>query len=143
MLTWLDWERADMQLAAYVGRLAQLRRDLTQWDDAYLSEDNESADFNARAQWCRVDGHAKSVSDWDNSDCFALLCSIGRGIALERTLLAFNRAWNPCQVTPPPPRVGYEWALALDSARAGEAELLFTSELAARSVTLLIERPLV
>ena len=144
-LTWLDWEHADLDLAAYVGRLARLRRGLPQWCDSYLSNDSEGSALAPSAQWFRADGKPKRGCDWNNSDCFVLLCSIGQGSALERSLLVFNRAWESCEIAPPQARAGYAWELALDSMCdfLAELEQLSRVEVGARSVTLLIERPLV
>lgn len=143
-LTWLDWERADMELADYVGRLARLRRKLPQWRDCYLSSYFEADDRKPCAQWLRTDGHPKSERDLTNGDCVILLCSIGEGVELERALIAFNRSWKACVFTPPP-RNGYTWALALTSAQsAGDgADAAFCGELAARCVTLLVEHPMI
>ena len=80
-LTWLDWEHADLDLAAFVGRLAWLRRGLPQWCDSYLSDDSVGSALAPSAQWFRADGKPKRGCDWNNSDCFVLLCSIGHGSA--------------------------------------------------------------
>ena len=141
-LTWLDWEHADMELADYVGRLARLRRKLPQWRDCYLSADDDAGLNMPRAQWLRTDGLPKQELDWSNGDCVILLCAIGEGVVIERSLIAFNRGWKPCDFTPPL-RDGYAWSLSLSSARksADDADDEFSGVLDARCVTLLVERP--
>lgn len=143
-LTWLDWERADMELADYVGRLVRTRRQLPQWRDCYLSPDCDAANGKAYAQWLRANGHTKSERDWSNGDVVILLCSISEGIELERTLIAFNLSWKSCDFTPPA-RNGFAWALALTSARCAVdgADQVFSGVLDARCVTLLVERPVI
>lgn len=145
-LTWLDWARADMELADYVGRLAQLRRRLPQWRDVYLEAHDEASEA-PRAQWLRTDGQIKREHDWVDGDCVIMLCSSGLDMNVERTLLAFNRSWKPCDFTPPAPREGYFWSLVLASsgcfAAGSDHDAPFSGSLDARSVNLLVEAPLV
>jgi glycogen operon protein len=140
---WLDWARADMELFDYVARLARLRARFPHWRDAHLEADGPGAQ-GVRARWLRADGADMSAQDWGEGDRLALLCACGAGIEEERILIVFHRGHGPLAFQAPPPRPGFRWVVALDSAnpRQGEAPAPFAGMVGARSVLLIVERPL-
>ncbi|RZI92047.1 MAG: glycogen debranching enzyme GlgX, partial [Variovorax sp.] len=75
-LTWLDWAGADRALAAYVGRLAALRREApclrsARWWPA------EASNGATGLRWLRPDGLAMAGGEWDHGAALAILFEAG------------------------------------------------------------------
>jgi glycogen debranching enzyme len=83
--TWLDWDNADENLAAFVAALARLRREsplLTR--NSFLSGKGAPPD----AQWLKPDGEAISDGEWRHLDALCLLLRDRSGALL----IAINRS---------------------------------------------------
>ncbi len=61
-ISWVDWDRRDRSLEAFVVALAEFRIE---------NELNDDGPY-AASQWCRLDGQAMSAADWKAADGFEL-----------------------------------------------------------------------
>jgi glycogen operon protein len=109
-ISWLDWDRADSALAAFVARLIALRRELPALrQDRWLS-DHVRGDGRRDVDWRDAAGHEMSVADWHDADRRCLTVTI----APEDTaaiVLVFNAGPRPQHCLLP----GGAWRLLLDS----------------------------
>jgi glycogen operon protein len=125
-LSWIDWERGDLDLLAFVRRLAALRRQhpvLRQ--RRFLHGRVREQDGQRDLIWFKADGGEPGPGDWQNPGlrCIAVLI---RGAAEgppgdgggEAVFAVFN-ADGPQTVRLP---AGGGWKLMLDTARPGAAE---------------------
>ncbi|MDP2251336.1 MAG: glycogen debranching protein GlgX [Hydrogenophaga sp.] len=117
--TWLDWARADTELADFVARLAALRRQHpglrhARWFEGVGHPAGTSPDI----AWLDTDGQPLRLEAWQARDRHTLtaLVSVGEGDApaQERLLLVWHADHGRAQLQLPPG----EWGMLLNSARA-------------------------
>jgi len=126
-LSWLDWEQAageeGRRLAAFVGRLAALRREhVSLRAERFSDARREIAPGVPAMSWHDVDGQPMSEAAWAHPE--------GRVLGLRRadrdddgvdvTLLLANSDGEPQPFRLPPPRLA--WRLLLDSSDPQAAE---------------------
>ena len=73
--TWIDWERRDLSLEAFVVELSARRSTAPEF----------FARFPASAEWLRLDGQQLSVADWEHADSTSLILE-ARGAAFSLAL---------------------------------------------------------
>ena len=150
-LSWIDWEHADRDLAAFTAALIDLRRR----HRALRAErelDGAPADDSGipDVEWRRPDGGAMDAADWARADNRALIAVLyapaAAGLPADRVGVAINAGTDALTVRWPEPRAGQAWRVLVDTALpaglpGGDASALETSTLAARSVIVLGEAP--
>jgi glycogen operon protein len=129
-ISWLDWEAADMGLAAFVGRLAAFRRAhpiLRQ--TRFLHARPRDEDGVPDLFWHHPDGRPMTEADWRDPQ-LTVVCAELRTAAgtppyatREEAILAVFNAGPGRQVRLPAPPAGRVWRLALDSADPARAEV--------------------
>jgi glycogen operon protein len=140
-ITWLDWAKADLDLAAFTAALVRLRARLALFGaDAPLEGAAREGRHHPDALWLRLDGSPKQASDWVDGDCLVLLTAVEHGGETQRAIFAFNRAFEPRSLMLPEPRTGRSWRCALDSATGQCApDMPAVHTLNARAVCVLVE----
>jgi glycogen operon protein len=114
--SWLDWPRADTDLASFVAGLIHLRRSHAALRHAswFATEPHPGASLT----WRNPDGSALTASDWrdTHSRSFACLMEVADadGALTERWYLMFNASVQACTFALPPGA----WVQAIDSAAA-------------------------
>ncbi len=136
--TWLDWENADTELAAFAGGLVRLRALHGFATDRHLSGRIAASAAFADAVWLQSEGLPLAAADWSSADVFALQLHQDD----RRLSLWFNRSAHEQSVRLPAAGAGLAWQRICDSAAAS----LMThpvdepaTMLAARGVTVFIE----
>ncbi|MDI4633634.1 glycogen debranching protein GlgX [Pelomonas sp. V22] len=89
---WLNWDRADTGLAAYVAELARLRRSepLLRHGRWFVGTGHERSG-DACIAWFSPSGHEMQVHDWHQADQQAFACLLrGAGDVAARLALVFN-----------------------------------------------------
>ncbi|MGE0242057.1 MAG: glycogen debranching protein GlgX, partial [Parvibaculaceae bacterium] len=140
-LTWLDWERADPSLLAFVQSLVALRRAHSSLSaDRFLTglalDDTGLADVT----WLRADGEVMREEDWNTPDRHSLGAAFYDFAAGDRTLVWLNAGRSREIVRLPASRDGGSWRLILDHAGAVDEAASDTVECPGRSVIVLAER---
>jgi glycogen operon protein len=112
---WLDWATADTELAAFVARLAALRRGepLLRHDRWFRANGHDPAE--AWVHWQLPDGGELQVHDWHALHAHALACRItpARDSDAAPLMLLFNPEPEPAAFVLP----GGDWRCLLDSSR--------------------------
>jgi isoamylase len=128
---WIDWERADLALMAYVGRLARLRHAhpvLRQ--RRFLHGRVREQDGQRDLIWFKPDGTEPGPGDWQNPalrTIAVLIRGAGEGPAGEaagEAVFAVFNAGTGATVTLP---AGGGWTMMLDTARPEAAEARVTT----------------
>ena len=115
-VSWIDWQRADGALAAYVARLAALRRELPALRQRRWLSDQPRADGGRDVEWRDFAGHPMTVARWHDAGRHCLTAAISPEDA-EPVLLVFNAEPRALQCALPAGR----WRCVLDSADPGAA----------------------
>jgi glycogen operon protein len=143
--SWLDWAKADADLAAFTARLVAIRKaHPALCADRFLTGEAVGAAPYPDVEWRRADGAAPAAADWDDPNGQTLVMTLAEpvGDELDRVIVATHRGRSPVEIALPEPRDGFAWSLLADTAdpaRAGPAAATLT--LAARSVAVLAEEP--
>ena len=136
---WIDWTARDSGLAAFVARLAWLRRDhpvLRQ--RAFLHAERRLKTGEPDVIWRRADGQEPTIADWNDAafDCLGVEIRPARATAPESTEVVFAvfNAGEARMLTLP--ETVPSWQLLLDTAApdAEPAPAPGASEIAAHSV---------
>ncbi len=149
-LTWLDWTRADRDLAAFVAALiGERRRHRALRTDRWLAGVPEDDSGIPDVEWYRPDGQAMAPADWTSATNRTLVASLHaparEGTPSDRVLVAIHGGNDEIALTLPEPRSGCAWQCTVDTAwppPAIGAQLPLadaTMTLAPRSVRLLVE----
>ncbi len=121
--SWLDWAAADMELAAYVARLAAFRRAhpiLRQ--TRFLHARPREADGVPDLVWHHPEGRPMTSEDWRDPGLSVVSAELRTASgtppydAREEVILAVFNAGPDREVKLPEPPAGRVWRLALDSA---------------------------
>lgn len=154
--TWLDWDRADRELAGFVAGLIRLRAEHPALHaDRFLTGAVEAATGLADVEWLGPGGHRLADWEWEAHDrhflgmCLTAPAGIpgvpGVPGVDDRVLVYLNAGPAPRRVHLPAARHGHAWRLELDSA-AGvtmfDVALDGVCDIAARAVVLITERTL-
>ncbi|AMJ60570.1 glycogen debranching protein GlgX [Bosea sp. PAMC 26642] len=127
---WLDWQSADLGLAAFVARLAALRKSQPLIPgDAFLTGQPRDDAERPDATWLRADSAPVGEGDWQQLDTFGLLVADSN----DTLLIAVNRRHEPSAFALPEALPGKAWHRLFGSAAAQEATL------PARSVSVFAE----
>jgi len=110
-VSWIDWEHADRDLAAFVAALLGIRRALHPFDaDHWYAEPSDAA-AQAAIGWFGADGQPMRTGDWHDTTSHALGCHIGSGQRGAAAVLLTNAASEPVRFTLP----DGHWRLLIDS----------------------------
>ncbi len=134
-LAWIDWQAADASLAAYVARLAALRRELPALRQSRWLSDALRADGGRDVDWRDPAGQPMTVASWHDTDSRCLMVTIAPDGA-EAVLLIFNAEPRDRACLLP---AGH-WRCVLDSSApeaAGQVLAQATIDVPAQSVLLL------
>ena len=134
-ISWIDWQRADASLAAFVARLTALRRELPALRQSHWLSDAPRADGSREVDWRDPAGHEMTVARWHDAErrCLTVTLAPEGG---EAVLLVFN----------PEPRAHHcalpsgRWRRVLDSSDPDAPERMLedgTVEAPAQSVLVL------
>ncbi len=149
-LAWVDWSRADGELAGFVAALGTLRhahRALR--DDRWLWGEPVDASGIPDVEWRHPDGRAMSAPDWEHPQGRVLIAALyapgNDGTASDRVVIALNAGTEAVTVRWPDARDGQRWRLAIDTALTGgrpsSAHAHAPDTLAPRAVVVLVEEP--
>jgi isoamylase len=131
-LSWLDWQDADTALAAFVAKLAAVRRAHPALRrQHFIHGDIEAADGTAAVQWLTPEGKVMTSADWDNSNCRAILLALAGDATRERTpdgspardsrfVIALNAGAAPLPLHLPEGN----WSICVDTSDEAGLELL-------------------
>jgi glycogen debranching enzyme GlgX len=142
-MSWLDWDKADHGLAAFVAKAAALRRHPVFLRDRFLTGAAPEGGRFPDALWLRANGKPMAGKDWDEGpkDTLFALLSAQEGDESRRLLIAFNRGGRDVDLALPRSQAGKSWRRGLDSAEpdgAARRETLVTA-IKAHSIVALIE----
>lgn len=135
---WLDWSRADQGLAAYVARLAALRRDHAALSvDRFLTGLPRDGAARPDVAWLHADGRPLRADDWPSLDMLGMLLAEAEDVLL----VLVNRRPAASDFTLPAASPGKAWRRILSSSEPGAdtAPAIGRLALPARSVELLLE----
>jgi glycogen operon protein len=146
--SWLDWSKADNDLADFTQRLIALRREHPALrEDAFLSGHPTGQSFLPDVEWRNGRGLPMQEQDWHDpasATLMAIFCTPVPPASPDRVAVILHRGQDGIDVPLPEPRDGHGWTILLDSA----AKVQLTEEwagiegwaaLAARSVVVLAE----
>ena len=146
-VSWLDWERADRGLMAWVARLAAFRRaHPIRRQRRFLHSRERAEDGREDLFWHHPSGRAMEPADWRDPSLRAVVAELRTAsgtpayAAREEAILAVFNAGGDVTVALPVAPAGRVWRLALDSADPGRAEVAGRSvAVAAQSVVALVQ----
>jgi isoamylase len=154
-ISWIDWERADGALEAFVRELIVLRREHPVFRRAtFLTGTETRGSGLPDVWWFRQDGRRMTMRDWHhehgrtlgvflNGDEIPSRTADGNEIVDDSFLLLFNAHFEPVTFTLPTRRFGARWEVVLatgDGAPEGSVGARAEVVVADRSLTLLQRR---
>ena len=142
--TWLNWQGADHDLAAFTGRLVALRKSHRSLAaDAFLTGKPVDDSGIADATWLNRNGGEMTEADWTSGGRvvgLALHVPATGNVRADRSVIWINGESVVTSGWLPPPRPGHEWTLAMDTANPKATSLSDSSfALPARSVLIFAE----
>jgi glycogen operon protein len=142
-LTWLDWEGADRDLAAFTAKLCAARREHPALRaDRFVTGYAEDGPW-PDVEWRNAEGGSLSPHEWDDPAGPVLQMVLAAPTPdgeVDRTALLINRGESPRGFRLPAPRDRKAWRVLADSADPGREGLADEIvEAAARSVLLVAE----
>jgi glycogen operon protein len=117
-VTWLDWENADGDLKAFVGRLIEVRKSHPSLSaDRFLTGAPLDASEIPDVVWLNPSGEEMSSADWARERALGVVLYAPAGDAKpgDRTVVWINGATARVPVRQPSARDGFTWRLAVDS----------------------------
>ena len=154
-ISWIDWERADGALEAFVRELIVLRREHPVFRRAtFLTGSETRGSGLPDVWWFRLDGRRMTIRDWHhehgrtlgvflNGEEIPSRTAYGDEIVDDSFLLLFNAHFEPVTFTLPTRRFGARWEVLLatgDGAPGGSVGARAEVVVADRSLTLLRRR---
>lgn len=125
-ITWLDWQRRDRELEAFVGRLAAIRRANPVLAGPELLTGGAGGDGLADVLWLTPAGQAMTAADWEAAEGGTLAMLLTRGE--RRVAILVNRTAHEVSFHLPS-RPGVAWAGATgEAARVGPRALAIVTE---------------
>ncbi|MBO0906028.1 glycogen debranching protein GlgX [Jiella sonneratiae] len=118
---WLDWQNADAGLAAFVARLARLRRDHPALSaDRFLTGGAVDGGALADVAWLSEAGEPMGEAEWHDPARHLLAMALyaprrAEDEESERAIVYLNAGRSDVAATPPPPRPGHRFRLELRS----------------------------
>jgi len=137
-LSWFDWAAMDAELLDFTARLIAARRQspaLTA--TGRLTGEPAAGEDLPDVVWLAPGGGSMSAVDWASASSRTLALALHE--AGSRAVVILNAAGQSETITPPAPRPGARWRIAIDSRTPGRDETLDAAlTVAARSVVLLL-----
>lgn len=113
-LTWLDWEKADEELLAFVRALIRFRRSRGALaGEAFLTGKASDASGLPDVVWLDAKGEAMRQEDWSGPERRLLGAALYDPATGDRFCFWLNADWSPATVTLPAPRQEGSWRPAL------------------------------
>ena len=140
-ITWIDWGKADQELAAFVGRLAALRRrHRSLSDDNFLTGKAIDRTDIQDVSWLKPDGSEMQDGDWAERGALGVAFYVPPSgeAAGDRVLVWINGTVEPIAAFVPEGRGGFVWKREIDSAGGDGAEARVVQP---RSVAIFAEVP--
>jgi len=143
-ISWIDWSKADMGLAAFAGRLAALRAGHPALRAPHWLDGAEIAEGVRDAEWRDAELPMVDGGHWDSpyGDVLTAVFATTTPDGLDRVLVAFNRGATT-SLRLPETRAGFVWRVRLDTSddtRQDEpTELADRTGLPARAVLIVAE----
>jgi glycogen operon protein len=149
VLTWLDWDHADRELAAFVATLIRLRRNHPALRaDHWLTGAPHDASGISDVEWLHPDGNTMTTADWTAASTRTLVAVLYAGDShADRAMVALHAGAADLRMHLPDPRSGFNWHVVMDTAHPAppcHADGSVAHEsitLSPRSVVLLVEKP--
>ncbi len=145
-ISWIDWSKAEGELAAFVGRLATVRAQHPALSAPHWLDGAEIVDGVHDVEWRDAELPMLDGGYWDspNGDVLTAVFAAKTHTGLDRVLVAFNRGATT-SLRLPETRAGFVWRVRLDTsddARHDEpTELADRMALPARAVLIVAEAP--
>lgn len=120
-VTWLNWEAADSDLAAYVRALALFRQNyLEPGFSRFLTGavSDEGGNGIPDVAWWRADGMPMGSADWAQADVIGMTLQLQDNARIGRLHVVFNRSRTPAALVLPQSMPGNCWRILLNSAAA-------------------------
>ncbi len=140
-MTWIDWNAADLDLAAFTARLVAVRRaHRSLREDRFLTGGPLDASGVPDVAWLKPGG-TMEPSDWADGRVVgvALYAAAGDGAAADRAVVWINGLSGDAEGWLPAARTGFAWRVEIDS--SGRPPVVGDRvKLAARSVSVFAER---
>ena len=117
--SWMAWSSGDEALAAFVSRLAEIRRTHPAlWPDRFLTGASAPGSPDPDVAWRRMDGREPGPEEWDDPRGQSLVMVLARSEpgGLDRVALVVHRGGDAGAASLPEPRDGFAWTLLCDSA---------------------------
>jgi glycogen operon protein len=136
-VSWLDWAKADMDLATHAAALIRLRLATPALHaDAPLTGHPIDTSGLPDVSWLRPDGQPMQQQDWSSPDKSLLIAMLhtSDGNTPSSAIVILHSGHEPVDISLPEPRPGHGWALSLSDAVASE-----TLRITPRSVVCLTE----
>jgi glycogen operon protein len=146
-ISWIDWSRADLKLAAFVGRLSALRAAHPALKaPRFLAGAPLAENAPLDIEWRDAEGPLRDGAHWESPQGDVLVAVLAAPVAdgFDRVLVAFNRG-AATSLHLPETRAGFVWRVRLDTSddsRLDAApELADRTPLPARATLVLAETP--
>ena len=148
-VSWLDWARADHDLAAFTSRLILARRSCPALTDlSHLTGTPRDGSLRPDVVWRRPDGGAMQAGDWSDPEHRTLIADLYRPAdegapGGSRALVVLHAGWSGFRLTLPDPGRAQAWRQVIDSAAPAAPPTLAgrAMDVAARSVSLFVVEP--
>jgi glycogen debranching enzyme GlgX/4-alpha-glucanotransferase len=143
-ISWIDWARADMGLAAFAGRLAAIRAAHPALRAAPWVDGSDVAEGVRDAEWRDAELPIVDGGHWDSpyGDVLTAVFATPTSGGLDRVLVAFNRG-AATSLRLPEARVGFVWRVEIDTSDDDRldtpTETADRTALPARSVLIIAE----
>ena len=122
-ISWLDWRRADLSLAAFVQKLIAIRQAHAALSaDAFLTGGPFDASGLRDVEWRHAEGELVSPQQWEEAEASILVVVLAgpTDAAADRVAIVLNRGHVGTQIQLPEARAQMSWRVLID-AGAGEA----------------------
>jgi glycogen debranching enzyme GlgX/4-alpha-glucanotransferase len=149
-LSWIDWPSADLDLAAFVGRLVRLRAQNPALSaDRFLTGAPIDDSGIVDVEWRTPAGSPMAPADWESGENHTLIAAYyaaaADGAVADRAVVVLHAGPDPLDVVLPDAEEGRIWCVAADSAAPDEASSarrydgLATVPVSGRSAVVLLE----
>ncbi|MBB4197341.1 glycogen debranching enzyme GlgX [Rhodoblastus sphagnicola] len=135
-VSWLDWDKADPRLLAFVTRALALRRTTPAFTDETFLTGADQGDSPPDVEWFGERDPMRAPDHWRGGERLFLGAVFTLGESRAALLLNAGRAPVACAL---PPRAGKSWRRALDTQSEDGAPRAERGVIAARSAVVFIE----
>jgi glycogen operon protein len=145
-ISWIDWDKADARLIAFVGRMAASRAahpalSRAAWLTGAPFDETGVPDV----EWRDAEGPMNTGAQWDAPavDILVAVFAAPTPLGLDRVAVALNRGGAAAQITLPEPRLAAGWRIVVDTSDDARTdvklEIADRVDVPARSTLILVE----